>query len=96
MANEPEHRRVAARFGENLRRCRWAAGLTQGDVAYLASLHRTEIGLLERGRRRARVDTVVRLAAAVSVSPGELFEGIAWEPPTTGEGQIKIVSPEDE
>lgn len=96
MASESERGTVAARFGENLRRCRGAAGLTQEDVAYLASLHRTEIGLLERGQRRARVDTVVRLAAAVSVSPSELFKGIVWELPTMGGGQIKIVPAEDE
>ncbi len=94
MAGEAKHGSVAIRFGENLRRCRGAAGLTQEDVAYLTSLHRTEVGLLERGQRRARIDTVARLAAALSVSPGELFEGIVWEPPTTGVGRFKIVPPE--
>jgi transcriptional regulator with XRE-family HTH domain len=96
MPGEVEHGSVAVRFGENLRRCRGAAGLTQEDVAYLTSLHRTEIGLLERGQRRARIDTVVRLAAALSVSPGELFKGIAWELPRLGEGRFKIVRPGDE
>ena len=95
MADAPKRGDVAIRFGQNLRRCRRAAGLSQEDVAFLASLHRTEIGLLERGQRRARVDTVVRLAAAVSVPPGELFKGIVWELPTMGEGQLKIVPPRE-
>lgn len=95
MARKPEFTEVAARFGENLRRCRLATGLTQEDVAYLAALHRTEIGLLERGQRRARVDTVVRLAAAVSVPPGELFDGIVWELPTKGDGLVRVVPPEN-
>jgi len=79
-----------------LRRCRGATGLTQEDVAYFTSLHRTEIGLLERGQRRARIDTVVRLAAALSVSPDELFKGIVWELPRLGDGCFRIVPPEDE
>jgi len=96
MASESEDDSVAVQFGKNLRRCRNAARLSQEDVAYSASLHRTEIGLLERGQRRARIDTVVRLAAAVSVSPGELFEGIVWETPTTSDGRFRITAPGDE
>jgi transcriptional regulator with XRE-family HTH domain len=82
---------VALRFGENLRRHREAAELRQEDVAFLASLHRTEIGYLERGRRKPRIDTLIRLATALSVSPTDLLEGIVWELPTTSDGRIRIV-----
>ena len=87
---------VAIRFGRNLWRCRRGAGLSQEDVAHRASLHRTEVGLLERGLRTPRIDTVAKLAAAVSVHPGDLFDGIAWELPTTSEGRLKIRPPEDD
>lgn len=96
MASGSERGTVAARFGENLRRCRRKAGLSQEDVAFLASLHRTEIGLLERGQRVPKIDTAVRLAAAVSVEPADLLDGIVWTLPTTSEGRIKIVPPEHE
>lgn len=69
---------LAARFGENLRRCRRRAGLSQEAVAIRASLHRTEIGLLERGERTPRIDTCIRLAGAVDVQPMALLDGIAW------------------
>lgn len=73
-------REVAERLGENLRRARRRVGLSQEQVAIRASLHRTEIGLLERGGRVARVDTLVQLAGAMSVQPAELLDGIGWTP----------------
>lgn len=42
---------VAEHFGHNLRRARKQAGLSQEELAVRASLHRTEIGLVERGER---------------------------------------------
>lgn len=71
---------VAEQFGANLRYCRKRAGLSQEETAVRASLHRTAVGMLERGERLARADTVVKLAWALEVDPGELFEGIVWEP----------------
>ena len=71
---------VAERLGENLRRARRRVGLSQEQVAIRASLHRTEIGLLERGGRVARVDTLIQLAGAMSVPPSELIDGINWTP----------------
>lgn len=62
----------ADRFGQNLRRCRRVANLSQEQLGLRAGLHRTEIGLLERGARVPRIDTLLKLAAALSVEPGEL------------------------
>jgi transcriptional regulator with XRE-family HTH domain len=71
---------VAVRFGENLVRCRRLANLSQEELGARASLHRTEIGMLEHGQRVARVDTVVQLAGAMAIPPGDLLEGIHWTP----------------
>lgn len=71
---------VAGRFGENLRRCRRGAGLSQEAVSLRASIHRTEVGLLERGERTPRIDTLVKVAGAVGVDPGDLLAGLVWEP----------------
>jgi transcriptional regulator with XRE-family HTH domain len=69
---------VAIRFGENLRRWRRRADLSQEALGYRTSLHRTEIGLLERGARTPRIDTLVKLSAGLDVAPDRLLEGIAW------------------
>jgi transcriptional regulator with XRE-family HTH domain len=81
---------VAARFGENLVRCRKAAGLSQEDLSFGASLHRTEIGMLERGIRLARVDTLIKLAGALGVPPEELLEGLVWTPAEPRPGQFGL------
>jgi transcriptional regulator with XRE-family HTH domain len=71
---------VAVHFGENLRAARHKAGLAQEKLAKRAALHRTEIGLLERGARVPRIDTVVKVAGVLDVHPGDLLLGIEWEP----------------
>jgi transcriptional regulator with XRE-family HTH domain len=71
---------VAERSGSNLRRLRRREGLSQEQLAERASLHRTEIGRLEHGERVCRIDTLIRLAGAMAVPPGELLEGIDWVP----------------
>jgi transcriptional regulator with XRE-family HTH domain len=72
-------REVAKRFGANLSHLREQADVTQEELAFRASLHRTEIGLLERGGRIPRIDTLAKLAGALEVEPGEFFAGIKWE-----------------
>lgn len=79
---------VAGQFGDNLRRCRKRADLSQEEVAVRASLHRTAVGQLERAERVARIDTVIKLAGALAVSPAVLLEGLAWEPGGTRLGQF--------
>lgn len=77
------------RVAENLRIARKHADLSQEEVGVRASLHRTEISLLERATRLPRVDTLVKLAGALGVEPGELLNGIAWEPGETRPGSFK-------
>lgn len=80
---------IAQRFGVNLRRYRKRSGLSQEETAVRASLHRTEIGLLERGERLPKIDTAIKLAGALDVEPGDLLEGIVWKPGTMTRGQFK-------
>lgn len=79
---------VAGQFGENLKRHRARAGFSQEEIGVRASLHRTEVSQLERGLRHARVDTVVKLAGALEIEPGELFEGIVWTPGSVYPGRF--------
>lgn len=73
-------RNVAERFGANLARQRKLADMSQDETAVRAGVNRTEISQIERGLRLPRVDTVAKIAAAIEIEPGELFEGIKWEP----------------
>jgi transcriptional regulator with XRE-family HTH domain len=80
---------VAKQFGANLARIRKRADMSQEEVSFRASVHRTEVSQLERGLRVARVDTVAKLAAALEVDPGTFFEGIVWEPGDVRHGRFK-------
>jgi transcriptional regulator with XRE-family HTH domain len=80
---------IAQQFGDNLRCVRKRAGLSQEELAWGASVHRTEISQLERGLRVARIDTVAKLAGTLEIDPGDLFEGIGWEPGTVRRGSFK-------
>jgi transcriptional regulator with XRE-family HTH domain len=68
------------RFGENLLLIRQARKLSQESLAERAAVHRTQITLIENGRRQPGVETVARLAGALEVSTESLFEGIRWDP----------------
>lgn len=85
---------IAARFGQNLRRCRVRAELSQEDLSVRASLHRTEISHLERGLRVARIDTLVKLRGSLGVSADELLDGMGWDPGGTRIGQFKTGDPD--
>lgn len=63
-------RRVLA---ENMRALRAARGLSQEELAAQASVDRTYVSLLERERYAASVDTLERLAEALSVPPAQLL-----------------------
>jgi XRE family transcriptional regulator, fatty acid utilization regulator len=75
---DAEREVAAMQFGRNLQRYRRRAGLTQARLSYLTVVHRTEISLLERGRREPRLGTIVKLASALRVSLNMLLEGTGW------------------
>jgi len=74
-------REAARRLGKNLWTARRRAGYSQEDLGTLACLHRTEVGLVESGGRLPRIDTLMKLAAALEVRVETLLEGIEWLPP---------------
>jgi transcriptional regulator with XRE-family HTH domain len=70
---------VARRFGANLAAARKRSGLSQEELGFRAGLHRTQIGVLERGARLPRIDTLLKLAGALDVPiVCPLLEGIGW------------------
>lgn len=61
-------------FAENVRRERRAQGLSQEALADLADVHRTYIGMLERGEKNATLGTLERIALALGVPAISLLE----------------------
>jgi transcriptional regulator with XRE-family HTH domain len=86
---------IAKRFAQNLARTRRRKGISQEDLGVMASVHRTEISQLERGLRVPRIDTFVKLAAALEVTPAELLDGIEWKPGETVRGSFDVQRQDD-
>lgn len=70
----------AERVGRNIRRIRRAADLSQETCAERAGLGRPSMTAYERGRREARLGTLLKIAGALEVGPADLCEGVRWEP----------------
>jgi len=75
---------VGKAFGVKLLAARQKAKLTQEELGYLSSVHRTEIGQLELGHHTPRLDTVIKLAGAMNIEPCELIGDVRWTPPPVG------------
>jgi transcriptional regulator with XRE-family HTH domain len=81
---------VTDRFGDNILRIRQARRLSQESLAERAGIHRTQMTLIETGRRQPRIETLVKLAGALEVSTESLFEGIRWDHRA---GEFVVVDP---
>jgi transcriptional regulator with XRE-family HTH domain len=71
----PVGRSDRERLGQRVRQLRTARGWTQEELAARASLHPTYVGSVECGERNIGLDNLIKLARALGVRPGELFNG---------------------
>ncbi len=69
------------RFGENLRRARLKANLSQEELAFQSGLDRTYVSGIERGVRNPTIVVVVQLADVLAIPPADLLEGIGRHAP---------------
>lgn len=63
-------------LGSRLRAQRLKLGISQEDVAALAEMHVTNVGKIERGQANPNLQTIVNLAIAVNLDPGDLVAGL--------------------
>ena len=64
-------------LGEELRKARMAAGLTQEQLAFKADISRNYISLLELGEKSPTVETLDRICRALGIKMSELIR--RWE-----------------
>ncbi len=64
---------IAKQFGKKVRKYRIMRKLSQEELAHRAQLHRTQITLIESGKRCPRLDTIYKLATALNIQPEELL-----------------------
>ncbi len=60
-------------LGQRIKELRKSAGFTQEELGEKASLNYKFIGELERGRVNISLDSLVKIATALGVTPGSFF-----------------------
>lgn len=73
MPVKPQECLLASVFAENVRRIRLELNLSQEELAELAGVHRTYVGMLERCEKNVTIYNIERIALALQVPPSELL-----------------------
>ncbi|SHJ16570.1 DNA-binding transcriptional regulator, XRE-family HTH domain [Cruoricaptor ignavus] len=64
---------ILIQFGSRVRELRKTEGLSQEDLADKADLHRTYIGMIERGEKNITLQNIYRIAQALNIDIMKLF-----------------------
>jgi transcriptional regulator with XRE-family HTH domain len=72
---------IGERFGANVVWLRTEAGLTQQELADRIGTKRPNLSKVERGLQLPRLDTILKLAAALEVEICKLVNWMWWDPP---------------
>jgi transcriptional regulator with XRE-family HTH domain len=61
-------------FGERVRKERLKQKLTQEKLAEIAGLHRTYIGMIERGEKNITLTNIEKIAKALDITIEDIFQ----------------------
>jgi transcriptional regulator with XRE-family HTH domain len=73
MGKPITHKHILLKFGKKLQKVRKSKGVTQEELASMLSMHRTYIGLIERGERNPTIRTLYKIAKALKVNGSDLL-----------------------
>ena len=74
--NETNSDRDRLRYlGKRIKAMRSARSVSQENLADLAGVHRTYVGMIERGEKNITILSAAKIASALGVTVAELFEG---------------------
>lgn len=74
MARAAHETQLVSVFAGNVRRLRNERGLSQEELAEAAGVHRTYVGMIERGEKNVTIYNIERIALALGVRPGSLLD----------------------
>ena len=64
---------IEKQFGKRVRELRMARGLSQEELAFKVSVHRTYLGGIERGERNPSLRNIAAIAEGLGVTLSDLF-----------------------
>ena len=65
---------ISIKFGEKVREIRISQNLSQEQLANLADVHRTYIGMVERAEKNITLVNIEKIANALNISVNELLK----------------------
>jgi transcriptional regulator with XRE-family HTH domain len=68
-----EKSEILIKFGERIREVRISQGLSQEQLAHLADVHRTYIGMIERAEKNITLINIEKIANALNLNINELL-----------------------
>jgi transcriptional regulator with XRE-family HTH domain len=68
------NKNLALKFGEVIRMFRKDQNLSQEELAFKAGVHRTYIGMIERGEKNITLENIQKLSRALNISMKTIFE----------------------
>ena len=72
MGKPISHKQILLKFGQKVQEVRKEKKITQEELAGMLSMHRTYIGLIERGERNPTIRTLYKIATALKVNAYDL------------------------
>ena len=73
MGKPITHKDVLQKFGAKMQKLRKEQNISQEELAAKLSMHRTYIGMVERGERNPTIRTLYKIAKALKVKASELL-----------------------
>lgn len=73
LAKKKREQKVLEKLGEAIRALRQGRELSQEELAERAGVHRTYIGMIERGEKNVTILTMLRLSSALNVKVSEIM-----------------------
>ncbi|WP_338378806.1 helix-turn-helix transcriptional regulator [uncultured Flavobacterium sp.] len=69
-----EKSKILIKFGERVREVRIEKGLSQEQLAHIADVHRTYIGMIERAEKNITLINIEKIAKALDINITELLK----------------------
>lgn len=70
------NKELSLKFGRRVKVLRQSLNLSQEALAELADVHRTYVGMVERGEKNITLSNIAKFAKALEVEISELLDGI--------------------
>ena len=69
-------KKIVIAFCERVRKLRKEKGISQEELSFRADLHRTYIGMIERGEKNITIVNIEKIAKALEVFIEKLISGL--------------------